>query len=175
MSAGPEALYEHNNEQDGINTRPPGSAGTEQRIGIPPPTTGEGGESGVLPAPSGVISLCIIAGRHQCVADPVQLTRALGLNPTSPVTEAQILLAAKELGLKAKSAHVHWEALPRRSLPVIAELKTGEFVVLLRSDPDGTILVGDPRKPRPERMGSAAARGHRNRSHRSHQIAASAR
>jgi len=155
MSAGPEARqeYGHNNvQEDGITARLPGPAGTEQRVEPSPRTTDEGDGGGALPAPSGIICLCVIAGRHQCSADPVQLTRALGLNVASPVTDTQILLAAKELGLKAKRAHTSWEALPRRSLPVIAELKTGEFVVLLRSDRDGRVLVGDPRKPRPESM-----------------------
>lgn len=157
MNAGPEARHEYDdkNEQDGISARPPSTTGAEQRVEIPPLTSGESEEAGALPAPSGIISLCVVAGRHQRPADPVQLTRALGLNPAAPVTETQILLAAKELGLKAKCARTSWEALPRRSLPVIAELTTGEFVVLLRSDPDGQILVGDPRKPRPERMGRA--------------------
>jgi len=157
MNAGPEARhdYDDKNEQDGNSARTLGSAGAEQRIEAPPLTAGEGAGSGALPAPTGIICLCVIAGRHQCAADPVQLTRALGLNPASPVTDTQILLAAKELGLKAKRAHTSWDTLPRRSLPVIAELNTGEFVVLLRSEPDGRILVGDPRKPRPERMDRA--------------------
>lgn len=153
MNAGPEARegYEHKNEQDGISARTPGPAGPEQRVGIPPLNGGQGEEGG-LPAPSGIICLCVIAGRHERSTDPVQLTRALGLNPAAPVTDAQILLAAKELGLRAKSAHTSWATLPRRSLPIIAELKTGEFIVLLRSEPGGQILVGDPRKPRPERL-----------------------
>lgn len=131
MNAGPEARHEYdqkNEHEDGITARPPGPTGTEQRIEIPPLTPGEGEGSGVLPAPSGIICLCVVAGRHQCSVDPVQLTRALGLSPTSPVTDAQILLAAKELGLKAKCALTSWQDLPRRSLPVIAELETGEFI-----------------------------------------------
>jgi subfamily B ATP-binding cassette protein HlyB/CyaB len=154
MSAGPEARqeYGHNNEQDGITARLPGPAGSEQRVESSPRPVEDGEGAKTLPAPSGIICLCIIAGRHQCSADPVQLTRALGLNPASPVADTQILLAAKELGLKAKLAHTTWDALPRRSLPIIAELKTGEFAVLLRSDRDGRILVGDPRKSRPEAM-----------------------
>jgi ATP-binding cassette, subfamily B, bacterial HlyB/CyaB len=154
MNAGPEARHENDDKneiEDGISARLLGSA-SEQRIEVPPLTVGEGEGGGALPAPSGIICLCVIAGRHQSSADPVQLTRALGLNLSSPITDIQILLAAKELGLKAKRAHTTWDALPRRSLPVIAELKTGEFVVLLRSDRDGGVLVGDPRKPRPEAM-----------------------
>src|SRR6185312_15893020 len=101
MSAGPEARqeYGHNNvQEDGITARLPGPAGTEQRVEPSPRTTDEGDGGGALPAPSGIICLCVIAGRHQCSADPVQLTRALGLNVASPVTDTQILLAARSWG-----------------------------------------------------------------------------
>ena len=155
MNAGREAHhgYDENNESDnGTTAGEPDPSGTDERIRAPPFTAGEGEEGGALPAPSGIICLCVIAGRHQRSADPVQLTRALGFDPSSRVTDKQLLLAAKELGLKAKSAGSTWDALPRRALPVVAELKSGEFVVLLRSEADGQVLVGDPRKPRPERM-----------------------
>ena len=155
MNAGREAHYgydENKEADDGTAAREPDPSGTEQRIRAPPFTAGDGEGCGALPAPSGIICLCVIAARHQRAADPVQLTRALGFDPTSPVTDAQLVLAAKELGLKAKSVRTRWEGLPRRSLPVIAELKGGEFIVLLRSDPDGQLLVGDPHKPRPERI-----------------------
>ena len=124
-----------------------GTKGIEEPI-----TGGERGGDCVLPAPTGIICLCIIAGRHERSADPVQLTRALGFDLTAPVTDAQILLAAKELGLKAKSVQSTWGNLPRRSFPIIAELRDGECVVLLRAEPDGRFLVGDPRRPLPERM-----------------------
>jgi len=155
MNAGREAHHgrdDKNEINDGSTAEGPDPSGTEQRIRAPPPSGGEDEGGGALPAPSGIICLCVIAGRHQRGADPVQLTRALGFDPAAPVTDAQLVLAAKELGLKAKSVRTSWEALPLRSLPVIAELKGGEFVVLLRSDPDGQVLVGDPRKPRPGRI-----------------------
>jgi hypothetical protein len=98
MSAGPEARHENddkNEHEAGISARLLGPTSAEQRIEVPPLTAGKGEGGGALPAPSGIICLCVIAGRHQCSTDPVQLTRALGLNPASPVTDAQILLAAK--------------------------------------------------------------------------------
>ena len=155
MNAGRESHhgYDEKNESNNGTAGESEPSGTEQRIRAPPLTREEGDGSRALPAPSGIICLCVIAARHQRTADPVQLTRALGFDPATAVTGAQILLAAQELGLKAKSAGSSWEALPRRSLPVIAELKTGEFVVLLRTEPDGGVLVGDPRKQSPERMG----------------------
>ena len=155
MNAGREAHHgydEKKESDDGTTAREPDPSGTEQRIRAPPFNAGEDAGGGTLPAPSGIICLCVIAGRHQRAVDPVQLTRALGFDPIAPVTDAQLVLAAKELGLKAKSVRTTWESLPRRSLPVIAELAGGEFVVLLRSDPDGQVLVGDPHKPRPERL-----------------------
>ena len=154
MNAGREAHhgYDEKKETDDGTTAPgPDSSGAEQRI-TAPFTDGEGEGCGSLPAPSGIICLCVIAGRYQRTAEPVQLTRALGFDLTAPVTDVQVVLAAKELGLKAKSLRTTWESLPRRSLPAIAEFSGGEFVVLLRSDPDGSVLVGDPRRTRPKRL-----------------------
>jgi len=104
------------------------------------------------PVSSGLISLCVVAGQHRRSADPVQLARALGVDPLAEPSEAQLLLAAKELGLKAKSAHSNWSRLPNNTLPAIAALKDGGYVVLLRFDPDGYVIAGDPRQPRPARL-----------------------
>ena len=105
-----------------------------------------------LPVSSGLISLCVVAGQHQRSADPLQLARALGFEPAAEPSEAQLLLAAQELGLKAKSTHSNWSRLPNNTLPAIAETKGGGYVVLLRVDPDGHVVAGDPRQPRPQRF-----------------------
>lgn len=42
------------------------------------------------------------------------------------------------------------------TLPAIAELNTGEYIVLLRQDSDDHILIGDPRQQRPQRLDRAA-------------------
>ncbi|MGH9917927.1 MAG: ABC transporter transmembrane domain-containing protein, partial [Nitrososphaerales archaeon] len=105
-----------------------------------------------LPVPSGLICLCIVAAQHQRSAEPLQLARALGFDPARAVTESQLLLAAKELGLRAKAVAFRWDRLARTTLPVIAELRTGEYVVLLRCEPDGHVVVGDPYVPRPQRL-----------------------
>jgi subfamily B ATP-binding cassette protein HlyB/CyaB len=76
----------------------------------------------------------------------------LGLSSAARVSEAQLLLAAKELGLKAKAGRSGWDRLSKLTLPVIAELNDGEYVLLLRRDPDGQVLVGDPRQSRPQRL-----------------------
>ena len=104
------------------------------------------------PASSGLICLCVVAGHHQRSADPLQLARALGVDASAPLTEAQLLLAAKELGLKAKMGRSNWSRLSNITLPAIVKLQGGEYVVLLRRDADGHVIVGDPRFPRPQRF-----------------------
>ena len=105
-----------------------------------------------LPISSGLICLSVVAGQHQRSTDPVQLARALGFDPIAPVTDSQLLLAAEELGLKAKVARSSWERLANLTLPAIAALSSGEYVVILRRDPDDHILIGDPRAPLPRRV-----------------------
>jgi ATP-binding cassette, subfamily B, bacterial HlyB/CyaB len=104
------------------------------------------------PISSGIICLCVVAGQHQRSADPHQLARTLGLDPGAPITENQLLLAAKELGLKAKVAHSTWSRLGNIGLPAIAQLNNGEYAVLLRFDAGEHVLLGDPRNPRPQRL-----------------------
>jgi subfamily B ATP-binding cassette protein HlyB/CyaB len=82
----------------------------------------------------------------------MQLARALGWDPAAPLTDDQLLIAAKELGLKAKIAHSTWSRLTHHTFPVIAGLADGGYIVLLRCDSDGHVLVGDPRLPRPQRL-----------------------
>jgi subfamily B ATP-binding cassette protein HlyB/CyaB len=110
-----------------------------------------------LEVPPGIICLCVVAGRHQRSADALQLARALGVDHdcSAPVTDAQLLLGAKELGLKAKVTRSNWSRLGNFVFPVIAELAGGGHVVLLRQDPDGHVLVGDPRAARPQRFSQA--------------------
>ena len=58
---------------------------------------------GTLPAASEIIGAGVLAGRHQISVHPVQFISALGFDLAAPITNAQMLLAARELGLKAKA------------------------------------------------------------------------
>src|SRR3984885_492927 len=134
---------DNKDEQQGPAARGPVSADGVSRVES---TAAAGAETpGIRPPPvsSGLISLCVVAGQHQRSADPMQLARALGFDPLAELTETQLLQAAKELGLKAKSAHSSWSRLPNNTLPAIKALKDGGHGVLLRFDPDGYFLVGD--------------------------------
>jgi len=105
---------------------------------------------------SGLIGLCIVAAHHQRAADPTQLARTLGIDLNRSASETELLLAAKELGLKAKFAQLQWERLPNLALPALVVLKNGDYVVLLRCDRDDHVLIGDPREPRPQRLNREA-------------------
>src|SRR5882757_6718997 len=86
---------------------------------------------------SGMICLCVVAGHHQRSADPAQLSRTLGFDASSKTSNSQLLLAARELGLKAKVVHSNWDRLSRLTLPAILEYAEGDYRLLLRRDPDG--------------------------------------
>ena len=127
----------------------------ESEASGPETSSADGPSSGRAPRPplpSGLICLSVVAAQHQRSVDPAQLTRALALDPTAPISEAQLLLAAKEIGLKAKAYPATWSRLRHLTLPAIVELKTGEYAVLFRLDPGGYVILGDPALPRPQRL-----------------------
>lgn len=65
-----------------------------------------------------------------------------------PFDEAEILLAAKHLALKAGAIKSEWSRLAAVSLPAIVVLKDGRFIVLARADAQ-RVLVQDPQESRP--------------------------
>ncbi len=103
--------------------------------------------SGTRRPATGLQALCIVAGFHQRSADAVQLSSALGFDGIR-VGDDQILLAAKELGLKARRARLTWERLRPGMLPLVVALSDGEFAVATHMR-NRRIRIVDPRKPRP--------------------------
>jgi subfamily B ATP-binding cassette protein HlyB/CyaB len=101
-----------------------------------------------MPLPTGLVSLCIVAGHHQISADPAQLLRALGFGPMAAVGVNELLLAAKELGLAARPYQSDWSRLGKLVYPVIAELRSGDYVVILRRLDEDRLLIAEPREPR---------------------------
>ena len=142
------------NDTNTEEQEPVDSAGPQEstsRIESPVPHIGAGDYPPPLMS-SGLVSLCLVAGQHQRPTDPVQLARALGWDPATELNETQLLLAAKEIGLKARAVQSSWGRLPNSALPAIAQLKEGGYVVLLRFDGDEHVFAGDPRRQRPQRL-----------------------
>ncbi len=100
---------------------------------------------------TGLSALCVVARLHRVSADPAQLAHQLGLPPSQPIGEREILLAAKHLGLKAKPSRSTPERLTLAALPALARLTDGRWVVLAQCDGQ-RVLFMDPS------AGAAAAR-----------------
>lgn len=78
--------------------------------------------SKALPTPqrTGLPALCALARFHQVAADPPTLAHQLGWSAHQPLRPADLLLAARHLGLKAKWSSVSLERLAHTPLPALA-------------------------------------------------------
>ncbi|MHB8563079.1 MAG: peptidase domain-containing ABC transporter [Acidiferrobacteraceae bacterium] len=111
----------------------------------PTPLSSDRGQGSAL---SGLVALCRISGFHQRPVDPWQLQQALGLEG-AVIGHRELLLAAAELGLKARETQCTWQDLGRLGLPAVAELKDGRYTVVGRRTPDDRIPVTFPSESTP--------------------------
>jgi subfamily B ATP-binding cassette protein HlyB/CyaB len=101
-------------------------------------------------------AVCLVARLHHIAVDPEQLAHQLGWPPSHMASIADLLLAAKQIGLKPKLSRTHIDRLALTPLPALALLKGEEgvpkVVVLaqcdgqrvLFQDPSGAIQGGRP-------------------------------
>ena len=117
-------------------------------------SAGDRGDSSETCGPdSGLICLMMLARFHNIAADADQLAhdfRESGRDLTVP----QLLLAAKQLGLKAKHVRTDLSRLPQTPLPAMAVDRDGRFVILARIDGD-QVLIHDPSAERPQVLSTA--------------------
>ena len=127
----------HTQAQAGSGTEPHRVA--DPALAPPAPTT-------PTPPPDrhALAGLCLIARLHHVAADPDTLAHQLGLPPAQVVGSTELLLAAKRLGLAAKLARSSAERLPLATLPALARMLDGRFVVLAQCDGQ-RVLFMDPR------------------------------
>jgi len=115
---------------------------------------GEGSSSGAQREPdTGLIGLVMLARFHNIAADADQLAHDFR-EPGRDFTVPQILLAAKQLGLKAKLVRTDFSRLPQTPLPALAVDLDGHFFILARIDGD-QVLIQDPRVERPQVLSAA--------------------
>lgn len=100
------------------------------------------------PLDSGLVCLVMLARYHHLAADPDQLAHQFR-DGGRPFGVAEILLAARHLGLKARKVNVPLARLVRHPLPAIGVGREGDFFVLARQQGD-RVLIQDPRVGRPE-------------------------
>jgi subfamily B ATP-binding cassette protein HlyB/CyaB len=97
----------------------------------------------------------MMARLHGVAADPEQLAHELAARGR-PWSTQDILLAAKQLQLQARSVRSNIDRLPRLALPVMARSASG-FFIIARIDGD-QVLVHDPAAGRPELLSHEALR-----------------
>jgi subfamily B ATP-binding cassette protein HlyB/CyaB len=85
---------------------------------------------------------------HGIGADPAQICHRFG---TGPIGIPEILLCAREFGLKARSRRTNWTRLVNTPLPAIVVLRDGGFLLLGKVG-DDKALVQSPMSPRPTLM-----------------------
>lgn len=105
----------------------------------------------VPPLPdTGLQCLVMLARFHNVAASPEQLAHEF-TPPGEHFGSAELLLAARKLGLKAKSVRSAVDRLAQTPLPAIARDNAGLFFIIARID-QGKALIQDPRANRPEVM-----------------------
>lgn len=97
---------------------------------------------------SGLAALVMLARFHNVAASPEQLAHELA-DSGKPFGRSEILLAAKQLGLKASLTRTNLDRLSQTPLPAIAADQAGGFFIIARID-DGKALIHDPQAQRPE-------------------------
>ncbi|MCD6075413.1 MAG: apxIB 1, partial [Rhodospirillales bacterium] len=106
---------------------------------------------------SGLQCFVMLAAFFQKSANAEQILHARGKSGT-PFDDTDILITAKELGLKARAAQSTWDRLGDAvRLPVLARRKDGSYLILAKMKEDRSeILVHDPLVGRPEPKSRAA-------------------
>ena len=83
-------------------------------------------------------ALCAVARFHQIAADPATLAHQLGLSSSDRLTVADLLRAARHLGLQAKCVRTSVDRLALTPLPALALMHTQDesmrLVILAQSD-----------------------------------------
>lgn len=96
---------------------------------------------------TGLICLLILARFYHLPADGGQLRHQFA-QAGQPLTDSELLRAAKHLGLKAGIVKTTWSKLPGTPLPAVAKRKDGRYIVLAKMEGEKA-LVQDPVEARP--------------------------
>jgi subfamily B ATP-binding cassette protein HlyB/CyaB len=108
---------------------------------VPPPSPAAG------TADTGLACLLILARFYDLPADGSQLRHQFAQSG-QPLSDSELLRAAKHLGLKAGLLKIQWSKLPGTPLPAVAKRTDGRYVVLAKIDGDKA-LIQDPAEARP--------------------------
>jgi subfamily B ATP-binding cassette protein HlyB/CyaB len=99
------------------------------------------------PPDTGLICLLILARFYDLPADGSQLRHQFAQSGR-PLSDTELLRAAKHLGLKAGLLKTQWSKLPGTPLPAIAKRTDGRYAVLAKIEAE-KVLIQDPAEARP--------------------------
>lgn len=101
---------------------------------------------------TGLQALCLVARLHLKAADPAQLAHQLGRSRSASITPDDLLLAARQLGLKARRCRTPVERLACTPLPALALMRDGSWAVLAQCDAQRVLMqeFGDQAGSRPK-------------------------
>ncbi|WP_255434234.1 type I secretion system permease/ATPase [Aquitalea sp. USM4] len=95
----------------------------------------------------GLTALVMIARFHSLAADEAQLRHQSGL-ASEQFSESDLLLSAKQLGLKARAVSLSFDRLTHTALPCLALAEDGRHFVLAKTDGQ-RFLIHDPAEQNP--------------------------
>ena len=96
---------------------------------------------------TGLTCLLILARFYDLPADGSQLRHQFAQSG-QPLSDTELLRAAKHLGLKAGLLKTQWNKLPGTPLPAVAKRTDGRYVVLAKIEAE-KVLIQDPVEARP--------------------------
>ena len=98
-------------------------------------------------ADTGLTCLLILARFYDLPADGSQLRHQFAQSG-QPLSDTELLRAAKHLGLKAGLLKTQWSKLPGTPLPAVAKRTDSRYVVLAKIEAE-KVLIQDPAEARP--------------------------
>jgi subfamily B ATP-binding cassette protein HlyB/CyaB len=101
-----------------------------------------GAQAPVPALDTGLNCLLLLARFYDLPADGAQLRHQFAQSG-QPLSDVDLLRAAKHLGLKAGTLKTQWSKLPGTPLPAIVKRKNGRYLVLAKID-EAKALIQDP-------------------------------
>ena len=98
------------------------------------------GGAGSMPLQQALQALAAIARLHHVACDPAQLVHQLGRSPSDAFEPADLLLVAKQLGLRARLVRTAVDRFALTPLPALALMRDGSIAVLAQCDGQRVLL-----------------------------------
>ena len=106
---------------------------------------GESSTADAVGPDTGILCLAMMLQFHKMAADPAQLAHEYG-PAAGTIDLLGLVRAAKQIGLKSRSAEIRLKRIEKTPLPAIAEARDGTFFILARANEEKA-LIQTPGQP----------------------------